>query len=160
MPEIVVNTGPIIALVAGLGHLSILDRLYDRIILPREVVTELTAGGQGCPELSALDKLDRLQRQTDPVPLPTLLSAELDSGEASVIQTALVVGVPLTAIDEKAGRRLARLHGLNVTGSIGILCRAYREHLIDDLATCFDRMRDQGIWVSEALIQKALETRR
>ena len=48
MPEqdqIVINTGPIIALIAALGDLSILKSLYGRIIVPKEVGVEVLAGG-------------------------------------------------------------------------------------------------------------------
>jgi len=38
---IVVNTSPTLALLAATGSLMYLRRLYDRIILPREVVAEL-----------------------------------------------------------------------------------------------------------------------
>ena len=44
MPEqdqIVINTGPIIALIAALGDLSILKSLYGRIIVPKEVGVEV-----------------------------------------------------------------------------------------------------------------------
>ena len=52
MPEqdqIVINTGPIIALIAALGDLSMLASLYSRIVVPREVADEVLAGGRaGC----------------------------------------------------------------------------------------------------------------
>jgi predicted nucleic acid-binding protein len=39
MPEsaIVINTGPILALIAATGDLSLLPKLYSRVIVPREV---------------------------------------------------------------------------------------------------------------------------
>lgn len=43
--EIVINTGPIIALVAGLGSLDLLQRIFSRIIVPFEVSQEIEAGG-------------------------------------------------------------------------------------------------------------------
>ena len=53
--------------------------------------------------------------------IPRALANELDLGEASVTHTALERKIGTVEIDEKAGRRVARLHGLKVTGSIGIL---------------------------------------
>ena len=44
----------------------------------------------------------------------------MDKGEAPVIQTAIDQGLDKVWIDKKAGRRIARLHGLMVAGSIGI----------------------------------------
>jgi predicted nucleic acid-binding protein len=54
MPEIVINTGPIIALVAATGSLEWLSRLYTRVWIPQEVQAEIAAGGPGVPELEAL----------------------------------------------------------------------------------------------------------
>ena len=44
-----------------------------------------------------------------------------------IIQLALNQNIQTVVIDEVAGRRIARLNGLSVTGSIGILLRAQRE---------------------------------
>ncbi len=44
MPEtdkIVINTGPILALIAGLGDLNVLNSLYKRVVVPYEVCEEI-----------------------------------------------------------------------------------------------------------------------
>lgn len=41
---IVINTGPTIALVAAVGDLSLLELLYDRVLVPFEVCQEILAG--------------------------------------------------------------------------------------------------------------------
>lgn len=160
MPELVINTGPIIALTAAMGDLGILDRSYERVLVPAEVHRELLAGGAQCAEIRALSRLRKVTLQPTPTVLPALLRAELDEGEASVIQCALDHAIPVVAIDEKLGRRLARLHGLRLTGSIGILVKASRSGFISDLSACFNRMRDKGVWISDPLIAKALEAAR
>jgi predicted nucleic acid-binding protein len=71
------------------------------------------------------------------IQVPEYLEAELDLGEGSVIQMAIVQKFPLVVIDEKQGRRIARLHGLRITGSLGILVKAAKQGLIDDLGACF-----------------------
>ena len=82
----------------------------------------------------------------------------LDPGEASVIQSAIDLSITTVAIDEKQGRRLARLHQLQVTGSIGILVKAVRAGFIPDLRACFDRMHLHGIWISQDLQLEALRS--
>ena len=42
--EIVINTGPVIALIAAMGDLKILADLYTRVLVPKEVCQEITAG--------------------------------------------------------------------------------------------------------------------
>lgn len=44
MPKkIVINTGPIIALIAALGELEILKKIYSKVIVPQEVSQEILA---------------------------------------------------------------------------------------------------------------------
>ncbi|MCK5233042.1 MAG: hypothetical protein KAR13_22405 [Desulfobulbaceae bacterium] len=48
MPDtdrLVINTGPLLALVAGLGDLTVLKTLYREVHVPAEVSQEIHAGG-------------------------------------------------------------------------------------------------------------------
>ena len=105
MREIVINTGPVIALVAATGTLDWLTEIYDAIWVPYEVDTEIRAGGPAAPESAALRGAANVVHILPPLTLISrVLVNELDSGEASVIQTALQKNVSTVAIDEKAGR--------------------------------------------------------
>ena len=157
MREIVINTGPIIALVAATGTLEWLPALYQTVVVPYEVMAEVSAGGPDSPEPSALHAVTNAVRLLEPTKSISLaLIQELDLGEASVIHAALELGISTVAIDEKAGRRVARLHGLKVTGSLGILLKAKEQGHIDSIAPCIARMRNQGIWISQKLLDQAL----
>ncbi len=156
-PELVINTGPVIALVAATDGLQWLDELYQAVWIPEAVFQELCAGGPGAPEPSRVEAaskvVKRLPRSGE---LPASLAHQLDQGEAWVIQSALDRKVGTVAVDEKAGRRVARLYGLQVTGSLGILIRARRLGIIPSLKNALNRMHDQGIWVSPELRHQAL----
>ncbi len=53
-----------------------------------------------------------------PAIVDPLLAVELDTGEASVIQTARNLGINLVFMDEQKGRRLARrVYGLQTIGT-------------------------------------------
>ncbi len=157
MREIVINTGPVIALVAATGSLEWLSQLYECVWIPREVEAEIAAGGSCAPELVAIQTAcDVIKVQSASTPVPRVLINEIDLGEASVIHTALERRIGTVAIDEKAGRRIARLHGLKVTGSIGILVKAKQRGLVANLADCLLEMRRKGIWISDELIRQAL----
>jgi predicted nucleic acid-binding protein len=104
MPEtdtLVINTSPMIALVAALGDLQVL-KMYQQVQVPFEVQQELL-------------------------------------------------------VDEAAGRRAARLHGLSVTGSAGILLRAQREGYTFSMREAIARMKAHGIWLSDTVVRFALE---
>jgi predicted nucleic acid-binding protein len=53
--------------------------------------------------------------------LPPSLLDMLDIGEAAVIHMALTEGITTVAINELKGHRVAQLHGLQITGSLGML---------------------------------------
>ena len=158
MPDLVINTGPVIALTAAMGNLKFLEQIYSEILLPREVVLELEAGGVDCDELTAIKEANSVLKPVQAeIDLPVLLRSQLDRGEASVIQTALSQEILVVAIDEKLGRRMARLHELKVTGSLGILLKAAKAGLVPSLESCFQRMHDHGIWISRDLRERTLE---
>jgi len=87
--------------------------------------------------------------------MPFLLNA-LDKGEASVIQLAVNKGITTVCIDEVAGRRIARLLNLKLTGSLGILIRAKKEGFPVIILDCIKKMREKGIFISGELENRAL----
>ncbi len=73
-----------------------------------------------------------------------------------MIQTALDRSVELVCIDESAGRHVAALNGLRVTGSLGVLLRAQRLGRSIPLRAALERMRAHGVWVSDRVASAAL----
>ncbi|OIP15881.1 MAG: hypothetical protein AUK51_12225 [Comamonadaceae bacterium CG2_30_59_20] len=91
-----------------------------------------------------------------PVVLPPYLKNALDLGEASVIQTALQLGIQRVCIEETIGRRVARLSNLNVTGSIGVLLKAKSLGYPVSMPAAINRMHERGIWLGSDVISFAL----
>lgn len=157
MPEraIVVNTTPLIALAAA-ECLDALPLLYQRVIVPLEVAEEVRAGGANGLGVSELATSAWLQIQSEATQIPDYLANALDRGEAAVIATALNRGIDLVCIDETVGRRIARLSGLLVTGSLGVLVKAKRNGFPVVIRDAAQHMRDRGIWLSPEVIAVAV----
>ena len=153
--ELVINTGPLLALIAALGDLSVLQ-MYSQVWAPLEVCQEILAGGSTGFGIAEFQAADWLKKQTTPFKISPFLRNSLDRGEAAVIQFALEHGIRTVCIDEPAGRRIARLNGLAVTGSIGILLRARQEGRQFSMPTAISNMRQKGIWLSERVVRFAL----
>lgn len=100
---------------------------------------------------------DWLEKRQQALNISLYLLNSLDRGEAAVIQLALDEGISTVCIDEVSGRRIARLHGLLVTGSIGILLRAKREGYLQAIGEAIERMERKGIWLSEKVRRFALQ---
>ncbi len=160
MPEtqrIVINTAPLIALVAALGDLTVLQSLYSQVLVPFEVCQEILVGGSRGFAVAEFEAATWLQKQQTPLTISPFLLNSLDRGEAAVIQLAMNENIQTVCIDEVAGRRIARLSGLSLTGSIGILLRAKRKGFPFSMQQAISQMLNRGIRLSPTVINFALE---
>ena len=156
--SLVINTGPLIALASACGDWQVLVSCIRRPVVPTVVLQEVRAGPRGSPgqEIRLPDELEIASE----VAIPHHLLVSLDAGEAAVIATALALGIPGVAIDELAGRRVARIHGLQVTGSLGILVEHARRDATFSLDSAMQRMVDSGIHLSAAIMDHARQAAR
>lgn len=157
---LVTNTTSLLALTAATGDLAVLRFLYDRVVVPREVADEVRAGGRADFSVDVFAGAAWLEVRECYAEIPSFLRNSLDVGEASVIQTAIDLNLPLVCIDEAAGRRVARLCSLDLTGSVGVLLKAQKLGYDVSISEALERMRDRGIWLSESVVQFALEQSR
>jgi len=157
MHNIVINTGPILALVAGFGNLDILRKLYGSVYITNEVAHEILIGGNNRFAVKEFEDADFLIKNQSNIKISPMLRNTLDIGEASVIQFALDNKIELVCIDESAGRRVARLNELKLTGSIGILLKAKSEGHVDIIKPIINKMIEHGIYISESVITCALQ---
>ncbi len=155
--EIVINTGPIISLVAATGNLNILSMLYKSVFVPYEVTQEISTSNIHKFAVKEFNEASFLTRAVSPLVISPILKNILDIGEASVIQLALNKKIQTVCIDEKVGRRVAKLNNLSLTGSIGILIKAKNKGYITSMRNAISGMKLKGIYLSENIIEFALK---
>ncbi|MCK4799327.1 MAG: DUF3368 domain-containing protein [Spirochaetes bacterium] len=126
-------------------------------MVPLEVANEITIGGENGFAVKEFEEAVWLKKLNIPLNISSYLTNSLDKGEASVIQLALNQKIRTVCIDETVGRRVARLNGLMLTGSIGILIRAKKEGYLYSMKDTIDRIQTKGIWLSKNLIDFALK---
>lgn len=153
---IVVNTSPIVALIAGIGDLTLLNKLYDKVIVPFEVCNEITVENNLRFGAEIFDSVNWIEKSEENIKIEPLLLNLLDRGEAAVIQTAINKNIKLVCIDDAVGRRVARLNNLEITGSLGILLRGKKLEYIHSLKPVLDSMIARGIWISRELYERVL----
>jgi predicted nucleic acid-binding protein len=150
--RLVVNTGPIIAL-ARAEALDVAAKLPIEFVSPIEVLAELDEGTrQGHPSMP----IEWVRFLALDAPISPIAVAELDRGEAAVIQLALQETIGTVVIDERKGRRAAAAVGLRVTGTLGLLGRAKVLGIIPTVRPYVDRMQARSVWFDEALVQRFL----
>lgn len=153
---IVINTSPLIALVAAWGNLDRLRTIYQEVLVPFEVVQEILQGGMSNFGVAEFQMASWLGQQNQPINILPFLRNSLDLGEASVIQLALDRSIETVCIDEAVGRRVARLNGLMVTGSVGILLKAKQQDPMMSVKGAIANMLDRKIRLSQTVIDFAL----
>ena len=151
---LVADSGPLIAL-AGISHLHLLPQLYSRIAAPLAVIAEIRAGEHLSPGHRFLDDIPWLEYIESPQP-PDSLSTVLGRGEAEAITLARRYADSLLLLDDHQARRAAEALGLSITGTAGILStRQDKEGMVETVGPLLRKMREQGYFLSDAVIQYA-----
>lgn len=154
--RIVINTSPLIALVAAWGDLTRLASLYQDVLVPFEVAQEILKGGINNFAVAEFQAASWLSRQQESTKIAPFLQNSLDLGEASVIQLALDQAIERVCIDEAVGRRVARLNGLKLTGSVGILLKAKQQDPSMSVRAAINNMLSRNIRLSQPVITFAM----
>ena len=150
--RIVINTSPLIAL-GKMGLLDLVRELPIVLVTPTQVKQELDAGIElghliGFPGWVEVRELS--------LPIDQSFFDRLDSGEAAVIQLALEIEVDTVCLDEIKGRRIAKELGLSVTGSLGILGKAKKLGLVNEIKPVILAAIENGIYYDDRLIERFL----
>ena len=152
---VVSNNSPLVGLF-GINCLSLLQKLYAEVWIPRRVETEFLKKDpiirrealENAPWIKTIDLTD---------PRTAAVHAELDEGEAHALALATEHDARLVLLDENRGRRKAREIGLTVKGTVGVLQEAKAEGLIDAIKPFLIQLQNNGIYLSDSLINNALQ---
>ena len=90
------------------------------------------------------------------VATPEILSWDLGAGETQVITNARSHGAERVVIDDLEARRCAKVLGLKIIGTLGIVGRAKAMGLIDQAEPVVRRLRETGRYASDELVRRLL----
>ncbi len=133
--KILSDSSSIIAL-AKVGALELLERVFGRVIITREVEREITAGD--FPEVAEIKKA--IGKWMEVVEVQSGEYGEFESlgdGEKSILSYAKSSENALLILDEAEARAVAKVEGFNFTGTIGLIVfacetgRISREKAVD-----------------------------
>jgi predicted nucleic acid-binding protein len=130
MRNVISNTSCLIAL-TNIGRLEILQKRYRHIIITPEVAQEFD---EPLPDwISVVPVKDAVKTE--------LITKYLDRGESSTIALASEVDDPLVILDDGKARAFAKNSGLTITGTLGILVKAYEMGLVTGINDILDDLR-------------------
>ena len=154
---IISNNSPLVALF-GLDLLSLFRELYTEVWIPEEVKAEFL-GTERIPRQQALNDAPWIKtvHLTDVEDVSTYVRSGLDLGEAAVFALAKEHDAQFVIIDELKARQHAARIRLPFRGTVGILLEAKQEGLVDVIKPLLMQLRDNGMHLSESLINNALQ---
>ncbi|MBU1205788.1 MAG: DUF3368 domain-containing protein [Proteobacteria bacterium] len=157
MQKVVSNSSPIIHL-AKIGKLSLLREYFNTIMVPESVFKECVAEGKDRKEVEAIKKAEWIRvAEVQDKKLVKLLQSSLDNGESEAIALSLESGADLILLDDSDAREKARIYGLTVAGTLGVLLRAKKDRKISSLKENIIKLRESGFWVSDFVEERLLE---
>ena len=134
------DASPLIAL-HQIDRLELLHGLFSVTVVPTVVAEEVT------PSLGMLPRWIEVQDADRIPPMPR----RVDAGERAAIALAVQLASDAVVLDDLAGRLAAVQMGLRAVGSLGLLVRAKRVRLIEEVRPLMDAMVANGLFTSEQL---------
>jgi len=147
--QIVSNSTILIAL-SRIGHLWLLEKLFNELIIPQAVYIDVVVKGAGKPGSKDVADAEwiRVFNVKDTEALDEFLSI-IYRGEAEAIELALELGVDLIILDDDIARQIAIMKGLNVVGTLAVLRQAKEKNLIPILKPLLDALRSVGFYIGD-----------
>ena len=158
MPELLTisNTSPLLYL-HFINKLSLLKTLYDEVVIPAAVASELATGadqGINVPDPNQISWLRIVSVQSSElIPIVT----DLGPGEAEVIGLALENLGSRVILDDQLGRRVARLNNISVTGTVGVILKAKQMGYLSNVEPIIRALRRAGLWLDDKLVDMVLK---
>lgn len=145
----VANTSPIIYL-SAINKTDLLKKLFGEIFIPDAVKREILSGGKdtfGFREIEG-EQWIKTKKVENELAKKCLLT-DIDDGEAEVIVLAEELKAKVIIMDDRLGRKVARLRGFQVIGTLRVLIAAKEKGIIAGVKPLVERLKEVGFWISE-----------
>jgi len=151
---LVADCSALIAL-ASCDALRLLDALFGTVVVPEAVYREAVVGDR--PQARQLEAyLKGKVRSVDP-DHPVLLDGFSDRGETEAMMLYLQLSADKLLIDDKRGRRVAKINRMNIIGSLGVLLAAKRACHIEAVAPYVSELASSDVYLSTDLLAVVME---
>lgn len=144
---LVIADSSCLILLAKIEELEILKGIYDQIYITKEIAEEF---GRGLPEWITIKEVQNKALQL-------LFEDTLDIGEASALALAIETPDCTVILDDLKARKTAAKLDVKVTGTIGVILAAKREHKIASVKSVFNKISKTDFRISDRIINEALK---
>jgi predicted nucleic acid-binding protein len=144
---LVIADSSCLILLAKIDELEILRSIYKRIFITKEIAGEFGSDLPGWIEV----------REVENKTLQSLFEDILDLGEASALTLALETRDCTVILDDLKARKTAAKLNIKVTGTIGVIVRARKEHKIPSVKSVFDKILATDFRISDRILTEAIK---
>lgn len=135
--------------------LNILEILFEEVKVPQAVFEEVTIPGK--PAAEKLKKYLHNRIENFESNVIVIDGNSIDQGELMSMALYKAVKADYLLIDERLGRKIAKLNNINIIGSLGVLIEAKRKGLIKNIKPHIETLRTSKIYFSSTLLDHALK---
>lgn len=151
---LVADCSALIAL-ATCRALHLLEQIFGTVVVPEAVYREAVVGDK--PQAIELETYLRNKvRPIDPT-YPVFLDGFSDLGETEAMILYRQLSADRLLIDDRRGRRIARINGIEIIGSLGVLLAAKQQGLIETVKPSILLMSAAEIYLSGDLVTTVLD---
>jgi len=150
----VCRSSALIAL-ATCDSLALLEAIFGNVLVPEAVFSELTVVDK--PQAARLRSYLHGKVRAVDMQCFVYLDAFADAGETQAMLLYKEVAADYLLIDDKRGRKVAKINQIKTVGSLGVLLQAKRAGLIPCVAPLIEQIAAGPVFMSERLMQTALE---
>lgn len=86
-----------------------------------------------------------------------MYKAKLHDGEVEVMILAQEQKADLIILDDNAAKKTAKYLGLTVTGTLGVLVKAKRQGIIEEVRPILSEMKQNGFYIGRAVERMVLD---
>lgn len=155
---IVVSDTSCISNLLLIGHLDLLQKIYEEIHIPTAVYKEIIALKKSEKNLDYFKSQSWIIEDNNfPRTISLSLPDGIDIGEAEAIDLALYLKADRLLIDERKGTRFAAQFGFTTIGLLGVLIIAKQNKLIPSVKDLVDKLKETNFWMSHSLYRQILK---
>ena len=147
MPKTIISDTSCFIILANIGELDLLHKVYVQIVTTPDIATEY---GEPLPEWVEIVTVKDQYRQQ-------LLEMQIDKGESSAIALALETQNCTLILDDYKARKIAEQLGITFTGTIGVIIKAKLKEIIPSIKPLLEKIKQTNFRLSENIELQALK---
>lgn len=151
---LVADASALIAL-SACESLPLLDALFGQVLVPEAVFNEVAANNK--PQSARLRSYLHGKVRAVDMQSFVYLDSFADAGETAAMILYKEVAADFLLIDDKRGKKVAKINQIKTIGSLGVLLQAKRLGLIPLIAPLLEQISASPVFIGADLIRTVLE---